>query len=177
VTDASRRRPAIVRPADLGDPADVSALGVLRFGWRAGEGGESGDEDTFRTAFADWCVEHVDSHRAWLATDVDRGLVGMAWLAIVVRVPGPERFRRLSGYIQSVYVVPAARDNGVGAALVAAAVSYARDRGLDYLAVHPSERSYPLYRRAGFDDTSGVLELGLTRPRLPRAADAVAGRR
>jgi hypothetical protein len=40
-------------------------------------------------------------------------------------------------------------------------LAYARDLFLDYVAVHPSERSFPLYRRLGFTDTDGVLELRL----------------
>jgi ribosomal protein S18 acetylase RimI-like enzyme len=163
---------ATVRLADVDDPADLDALAQLRFAWRAGEGGESGDEATFRAAFAGWCREHRDTHRAWLGFAPTGAAVGMAWLAIVQRVPGPERFRRLSGYIQSVYVTPAARGHGVGGSLVDAAVEYARAAGLDYLAVHPSDLSYSLYRRAGFGDTAGVLELGLTRPRRPAAAPA-----
>ena len=91
----------------------------------------------------------------------------MAWLGILVRIPGPERFDREPGMIQSVYVRPDARGQGIGAALVEAAIATARERGLDYLGVHPSERSYPVYERAGFARTSSVLELGLTAPRRP----------
>ena len=89
----------------------------------------------------------------------------MAWLALVHRVPGPERFERLAGNLQSVYVAPASRGQGVGGALVDAVVAHARAAGLGYLVVHPSERSYPLYRRAGFVDTPKVLELGLSEQR------------
>jgi GNAT superfamily N-acetyltransferase len=91
----------------------------------------------------------------------------MAWLGILVRVPGPERFLRQAGMIQSVYVRPNHRGRRIGAALVETVIATARERGLDYLGVHPSERSYPVYERAGFAMTRSVLELGLSAPRRP----------
>lgn len=87
--------------------------------------------------------------------------VGMAWLAIVERVPGPARWRRLSGYVQSTYVSPRHRGRGLGSALIDAVIDEAVRRELDYLAVHPSERSFPLYRRLGFSGAGDVLELDL----------------
>lgn len=156
----------VVRLASPDVAGDVEALAALRFRWRHDEGGEQGDLDTFAPAFATWWRAHDASHVALLALE-DGAAVGMAWLAIMERVPGPERFRRTSGMVQSVYVVPEARGRGVAAGLMTALVTTARERGLDYLGVHPSERSYAVYERAGFHRTSGVLELGLTRPRRP----------
>lgn len=161
-----RRVSSRVHLASPGSPADVDALVALRFTWCHDEGGESGDLESFRPAFAQWWAGHAETHAAFLG-DVDGRAAGMAWLGILTRIPGPERFRRLSGVVQSVYVRPEARGHGLGSALVQAVVGHARELGLDYLAVHPSERSYPVYERAGFGMTRSVLELGLTGPRLP----------
>jgi len=155
-----------VRLASPDSPADVTALATLRFRWRHDEGGESGDLATFAPAFGAWWQAHAFSHLALLA-EAEGEPVGMAWLGVLERVPGPERFRRTAGMIQSVYVHPGSRGRGIGAALVEGAIATARERGLDYLGVHPSERSYPVYERAGFGRTSSVLELGLTAPRRP----------
>jgi GNAT superfamily N-acetyltransferase len=87
----------------------------------------------------------------------------MAWLARIDRVPGPGIWRRVAGTIQSVYVLPDRRGHGLGAALVNAALDTARDRGFDYVSVHPSEPSFSLYRRLGFAESGGVLELDLRR--------------
>lgn len=157
---------AVVRRASVGSGADVRALADLRFTWRHDESGERGDLDTFGPAFAEWCAARAGTHVAFLG-EVDGRVVGMAWLGILTRIPGPERFRRLSGIVQSVYVRPEARGHGLGGALVDAVVAHARDLGLDYLVVHPSELSYPVYERAGFALTRSVLELGLTAPRQP----------
>jgi GNAT superfamily N-acetyltransferase len=146
--------------------ADAEALAGLRFRWCHDEGDESGDLSSFAPAFASWWREHALTHHGFLA-EIDREPVGMAWLGILVRIPGPQHVLRRAGMIQSVYVTPEARGQGVGAALVDAAIADARDLGLDYMGVHPSERSYSLYERAGFAQTRSVLEFGLTAPRLP----------
>jgi GNAT superfamily N-acetyltransferase len=150
--------PAIVRAATA---ADASALGHLRFGWRVVEQGERGlDEVGFITALAAWMKQHSDSHFPFLA-ELDGHPIGMAWLAIVDRIPGPEIFLRRSAYVQSVYVVPEQRSQGLGGRLVAAALDHARTLGCRYVAVHHTERSTTLYRRLGFTDPARVLEIQL----------------
>ena len=151
----------VVRRAGPGDELELAAL---RWEWRVDERGEHGlARAEFETQFAAWVDDHRDSHLAWLAED-DRGhTAGMAWLAIVDRVPGPGVWLRRAGNVQSVYVRPAERGHGVGAALLEQLVERARDLRLDYLTVHPSERSFSFYRRAGFRAWDGVLELDLYR--------------
>jgi GNAT superfamily N-acetyltransferase len=144
-----------------GGPADAGALADLRFAWRAGERGEQGlDESRFAEALTTWMDEHRSTHLPSLAVRDGRPVpVGMAWLAIVDRVPGPGRFLRRSGNVQSLYVVPAERGNGVGTALMEALLAESRRLGLDYLTAHPSQRALPLYRRLGFAETDQILEL------------------
>lgn len=144
-------------------PDDAAALAKLRWQWRVVERGESGmDEGEFTEALDAWYHEHAESHTAWLA-DVDGRPTGMAWMALVHRIPGPGIWVRLAGNLQSVYVRPAYRGLGLGRLLIEAVIDDARDRGLDYISVHPSERSFPVYRRAGFRESDGVLELDLRR--------------
>ena len=153
-------------PADAlvireGSAADAAALARLRFTWRRNEGGERGLElDEFETSLRAWLEEHQTSHLPFLAV---RGAVpiGMTWLAVVDRIPGPEHFVRRSAYVQSTYVTANERGAGVGTALLQLLVARARDLQLDYLAVHPSARSFTLYRRLGFLESGRVLELRL----------------
>lgn len=108
----------------------------------------------------------MDSHTAFIADD--NGMtVGMAWLATVVRIPGPEKWLRLAGNLQSVYVLPSHRELGLGGSLVDAVVSEALQCGLDYVSVHPSAMSFGLYERAGFAQSTGVLEFDLRLRREP----------
>ncbi|MGA2836522.1 MAG: GNAT family N-acetyltransferase [Acidimicrobiales bacterium] len=142
----------------IGSVEDVQALAALRYEWRVGERGERGlDPVSFEAALSEWMRGHTD-HIPFLAL---RGStpIGMAWLAVVDRVPGPEQFTRRSAYVQSVYVVEHERAAGVGSKLMELVTDHARDMGLGYLAVHPSERAFSLYHRMGFEGTGRVLEL------------------
>lgn len=131
----------VVRVATI---ADVGTLARLRHQWRAGERGERGlDERSFQEAFAAWMEEHWATHIPFLAVR-EKNPIGMAWLAVVDRVPGPEHFTRRSAYVQSVYVVAAERGQGIGTMLLSLVLEHARGLGLDYVAVHPSERAFPL---------------------------------
>lgn len=167
----------MIRAADSRQASDVAGLAMLRYTWRVGERGEPGDPGDpaeFAAAFGTWWDENARTHLAWLA---ERGgePVGMAWLALVHRVPGPERFRRVSGIVQSVYVLPNERGAGAAARLVEAVVALARAERLGYLTVHPSDLSYPLYERAGFTASGGVLELGLSEARRAAGYAAPSG--
>jgi ribosomal protein S18 acetylase RimI-like enzyme len=143
-----------VRVANVDVLADLHSLRDLRGQWRG-----VGDA-AFASAFDEWCRTHRDSHRALLGSLAGRD-VAMAWLAIVDRVPGADRFVRRAAYLQSVFVSEDVRDRGLGARLVSDLVTLARALDLDYLAVHPSVRSFAFYRRLGFSSTERVLELDL----------------
>jgi len=160
--DASPPEPA-VRPATATDATDLARL---RWEWRANEGRAlEMDAAEFQTRFAAWVVDHRDSHRPFVAT-IDGRVAGIAWLALVDRVPGPDRWERRSAMVQAVYVTPAARGAGIGRALVGALVEAAHELGCDYLTVHPSQRSFPLYQRLGFRAWDGVLELDVHAHRM-----------
>jgi len=74
----------------------------------------------------------------------------MAFLAITRRVPSPHVFSRASGDVQCVYVVPEARDAGLGAVLIDAVLGLAAELELERVAVHSSQRAVSAYERAGF---------------------------
>jgi GNAT superfamily N-acetyltransferase len=146
-----------IRPAQR---SELDAVAALRFRWRAGERGERGlDAASFESAFKDWATDRA-SHTPFVAWR-DGVAVGMAWLVVVNRVPGPEVFRRRSGNIQSVYVLPEERGQGVGTQLIERCIAEARSQGLEYLTLHHTELSEPLYRRLGFHAPIRYLELRL----------------
>jgi len=154
-----------VRPASI---SDGPALAWLRHSWRAVERGESGASlAEFTDPFIAWMEGHEATHRPFVAED-DGAPVGMVWLGVVHRVPGPAQWARLGGLLQSLYVLPEHRGRGTGALLIDAVVAEAHRLGLEYVMVHPSERSFPLYRRHGFDDSPGLLELDLRHKRRKR---------
>jgi GNAT superfamily N-acetyltransferase len=85
----------------------------------------------------------------------------MAWLAVIDRVPGPQKWTRRSGAVQSVYVMAERRNRGLGEVLMNELINGARSRGMEYLSVHPSPRSFPFYRRLGFQGEGSLLFLSL----------------
>lgn len=147
----------VARQANLFDADDLVRL---RWTWRVIERDESGDPNRFRRDFADWMALHEQTHLPYIVQD-GGSVVGMAWLAIISRVPGPQRWTRLSGAVQSVYVMPEHRNRGQGEVLMTDLINGARSRGLDYLSVHPSPRSFTFYRRLGFEGKGRVLFLSL----------------
>jgi GNAT superfamily N-acetyltransferase len=139
---------------------DLSDLVGLRYRWRVEEAGERGRSlEEFEVAFRAWLEAHRASHLAFVARDEEERALGCAWLCLVDRVPGPETFLRRGGMVQSVYVEPEHRNRGVGQQLVAALIAEARTMSLGYLVVHPSTRSFPFYRRLGFQDADRALEI------------------
>lgn len=128
---------------------DAPALAGLRRQWLLERGHVGDDQERFVAAFAEWFASNAATHHAYLAI-VDGAPVGMAWLAVLDRVPTPARPRRRSGDVQSVYVVPELRNAGVGAALLTAVLADARRLGLEHVTVHSSERAVALYQRTGF---------------------------
>lgn len=139
--------------------ANISDLAALRFQWRTEEGGEKGlSREGFELKFFEWFEKHRESHRAYVAT-IDGKSVGCAWLFVVERIPGPEKFVRRAGIVQSVYVQPAYRGAEIGTKLLESLISDARTMQLDYLMTHPSTASFAFYRRLGFDAADQALEL------------------
>jgi GNAT superfamily N-acetyltransferase len=140
---------------------DLEHLARLRFEWRVGEGAEVGAGiDEFVDAFTRWVEQHESTHIGFVAS-LDGEPVGIVFLALLDRVPGPERWHRRAGALQSLYVTPPRRGVGIGARLCQEVISTARELRLDYVTVHPSERSFPLYRRLGFAPSGDLLELDL----------------
>jgi len=134
--------------ATAGDAAKLAALRWRQVTERSGDNGR--DRDAFVESFATWTIDHLASHRPFVA-ESDGELVGMAWLLVGERVPGRDCRRRQFGDVQSVYVVPEVRNGGVGAAQLTELLAEAAAIELEHVTVHSSDRAVPLYQRVGFD--------------------------
>jgi len=135
-----------VRPAEL---ADAEAIGRLLH-----EFNSEFDEAT------------PGPHR--LAERV-RQLLGEGELVVLLAGPGPDglaalRFRpsiwsqALECYLAELYVVPDRRGQGLGRALMEAAIELARERGADYMDLGTGEddvAARALYESLGFDNRGG----------------------
>lgn len=142
--------------------ADIDALADLQWRWRIDEwhGVPMYDRIEFRDALRNWWEFHVETHHAFVARSNDE-FVGMAWLAVIERIPTPAQFHRLGGHVQSVFVIPNLRGRGIGSALMRRLIDRANELGLGWLLVHPSEHSFKFYRTHDFVPTGRFLELRL----------------
>jgi len=144
-----------IRP---GGPDDVAALARLRREWRLERHGIALDADsTFEDRFGAWYADQLDrGSRVWLAYH-DDAPIGMLLLFVHERMPEPVRDPGRWGYVGNVYVRPEHRDRGVGRGLLNAALADADQDGFARVVLHPTKRSIPFYRRAGFSHDNPLM--------------------
>nr|WP_037354156.1 GNAT family N-acetyltransferase [Amycolatopsis orientalis] len=144
-----------IRPARDDELASVAAL---RWRWVADQDGLPHHNRTeFVREFAAWARAHAETHSCLVAVR-DEHVLGMAFLALTPRVPTPRDFSRVCGDVQCVYVVPEARDSGVGGLLIEATLRLAAEFGLERVTVHSSDRAIPAYLRHGFSVSKNLLQ-------------------
>lgn len=129
----------------MAGPADVTALAEFR---------EMDQSDL--PAFAEWVATHRESHLPFVAEAGGR-VIGSAWLHVAERVPGNGAMDRWYGDVQSVMVREEHRNQGVGAALMAAILAEATARGLLHVTVHSGRRAVDFYLRNGFEHHRQLL--------------------
>jgi GNAT superfamily N-acetyltransferase len=151
---------ALIRRAEH---ADLAAIVHLRREWTQEERGDIADPD-FDENLAAWFARELSRRIMWLAEE-DGGPVGMINMAIYERMPRPGRALSRWGYLGNVFVLAAYRDRGIGGQLVSAALNYADENGFARVVLSPTERSVPLYQRAGFGPADALMLR--TPPRAP----------
>ncbi len=138
--------------------ADLAQLARLLWLNAAPEEQVKQSVESFAGDLAAWWTDHDDSHLAFVARLAESEIVGMAWLALVPRVPRPGVSSRRSADIQSVFVVPEQRGKGIGSALVQAASEHAFRRGASRVTVHSGRKAVPVYERLGFASSRQLLQ-------------------
>ena len=141
---------------------DLPALARLR--WECHTERHPADErdfDAYRLGFAQWWSAQQGRCRAVVAVDGSH-VVGMGFIALVDRVPSPGSLDRHHGDIQSMYVIPTHRNDGVGSKIVQGLLNLGRDAGCERIEVHSGRRAVTFYERSGFEHSHQLLnqELG-----------------
>ena len=131
----------------------------LRWIWNIVERGRSSEfsEVDYVAQAAEWARAHAVTHLPHVAVDVDGRIVGMAWLALAPRVASTDSLNRISGDLQSCYVLPEFRGSGVGGRLVDAVLDTARALNVEHVTVHTTPDSIGMYTRHGFTGHAQLL--------------------
>lgn len=137
---------------------DAKDLALLKDEWspRATPSRPAKIEDLARDLAA-WMTTQGDSVMVRVAEHGGR-LVAMAWLVVFPRVPDLDDCARLTGDVQSVFVLPEYRRRGVGRALVQSLLAAADERAIPRITVSANLSSEPLYRALGFEPSPLLLE-------------------
>jgi GNAT superfamily N-acetyltransferase len=143
---------ALIRRAEY---ADLAAIVQLRREWTREEDGDIPDPD-FEENLTAWFGREWSGRIMWLAEEGGRP-VGMMNLAIYERMPRPGRALSRWGYLGNAFVLAAYRNRGIGSQLVSAALNYADRNGFVRVVLSPTERSVPLYERAGFGPADALM--------------------
>ena len=161
--DARLMTGVVVREATRDDAA---ALAVLKVTW-SGRPEPAPDElHSFSSDLSSWMGAQGDSLIARVAEDAG-ALVGMAWLVVFDRVPDIDDRSRRTGDIQSVFVLPDYRRQGVGSALIASLLREADERRVPRVTVSANTAAARLYENAGFRAPQLLLERRLGCPDAP----------
>jgi GNAT superfamily N-acetyltransferase len=141
-------------------PDDAVALARLRYEFRSSLAAACEPEEAFRARCGRWMAErlaHPHTWRCWLA-ERDGIVAGMIWMHPVEKLPNPVEEAEMHAYVTSFYVDPAARNGGVGSALLAACLRECEDIGVDAIILWPTPRSRGLYARHGFSVRDDIME-------------------
>ena len=142
----------------LAGPEDLARLAHLLWLHATPDEQARRSVESFAADLDVWWTDHDHSHLAFVARLAEPGVVGMAWLALVPRVPRPGVTGRRSADIQSVFVVPEQRGKGIGSALVQAASEHAFRLGAARVTVHSGRKAVPVYERLGFASSRQLLQ-------------------
>lgn len=146
-------------PVKIGLANTDDVAGLARLLWQDTLDEEPAQQsvDPFAEDVARWWTDHRHSHAAFVARHLRAGIIGMAWVALLPRVPRPGATSRHSADIQSLFVVPEHRGQGIGSALVEAASEHAMRLGATRVTVHSGRRAVPVYERLGFEASRQLM--------------------
>lgn len=140
--------PLVVRAAVAGDADALVALREQLFASDPAAHWAEGGSD-WRPRYREQLDEEFRNpdagRRSWTGT-VDGAVVGTLTAIVDRRLAGPANPTGLTGWIQGVYVAPAARGRGLAARLTAAAEEWLRERGARAVVLASTPAAEGLYR-------------------------------
>ena len=141
-------------------PSDAEELAQLRWDYMQEQGrcGQARQRD-FVLACRGFMEEGLASGEwvIWVAEEEGR-ILSLMCLQRVRKVPRPARLHDEIGYLTNVYTRPDYRGRGIGSAVLARVVQWARAEDLDTVICWAAEGREAFYGRAGFERPREVLE-------------------
>jgi GNAT superfamily N-acetyltransferase len=102
-------------------------------------------------------IQESGRWKIWVA-EIDENIVSHVYVELIDTVPRPGRKKSPWGYMTNVYTVPDYRSKGIGGKIMDEINAWARENGLTFLMVWPSESSVDFYSRYGFKRAEEVME-------------------
>lgn len=136
--------------------ADWPALAQLRAEWSAEQGyaTENDDGTDFASTFREWAASNP---RVTFLAERDGSAIGMVNFLVFNRMPKPGASSSCWIYVGNAYVREAARNAGIGNALMEAVLQRATSLGAVRVVLSPSARSVPFYERLGFTPATALM--------------------
>lgn len=141
-------------------PEDIPDLIKMRFDFTAEEKEvDSSQYEPFYKECLEFFNEIEQSHRwkIWVA-EIDTKIVSHVYVEVIDTVPRPGRKKSPWGYVTNVYTIPGYRAKGIGGKIMDTINGWAKEYGLTFLMVWPSEASVEFYRRFGFERAEEAME-------------------
>ena len=151
----SRLQPVIV---DRATREDVPELARLLWLDTHNVEPDQAELDAFAAELEGWFDRHETTHAGFVGRTARGDVVGMAWVAVIPRVLRPVDRTRSTGDLQTLFVLPEHRGQGLGSALVEAAATHATDLGAARVTVHSGRRAVEVYRRLGFAASPRLMQ-------------------
>jgi GNAT superfamily N-acetyltransferase len=150
----------------LAAPEDIPILAEMRWENRQERGHESQPAPENKADFIQVCQQFLEEAfysghwYIWVAAE-EAELVAHIYVHMIEKVPRLSSFHPCFGYMTNVYTRPSWRGEGVGGRLLEAVVDWAKEEGMEFLFLWPSEESSNFYSKAGFTNQTEVMELHL----------------
>ncbi|WP_435735687.1 GNAT family N-acetyltransferase [Cellulosimicrobium sp. PMB13] len=136
-------------------PVDAPALVRLRVELMRAMGESDADGQVWQDRALAWFRDALAADdAAAFVVDEDGAVVAGALVTLGRGAPSARNPRGLTAHLSNVCTLPSARGRGYGRACVEAAIGWARDAGVDSVALHATPDGEELYRSLGFVDTT-----------------------